>query len=129
MPGYFMPSSPREGLHPDIPQRLAVYVQDGRAVMDEDIWRQYGPEGRALMQEEVDRLNKELDEQAQARANEPVFIPPRASVPASALERAARDLVKAGVALMQAGNSLKAALPDVVIENDVASVNGADHAG
>jgi len=120
MPAFFLPVAAAEGIHPDAPHRPAVWIENGKAVCNEEDLRKYGPEGQALIQAEMDRLQREHDEQmvAALAKQPPAFIPPRTIAPASALERAARDLAKAGVALMAAGNSLKAALPDLTIEPD-----------
>ncbi|MET3929835.1 hypothetical protein ABIE51_001722 [Lysobacter sp. OAE881] len=121
MPGYFMHPNPGEGIHADPPERPAVWLENGRAVVDEAIWLRYGPEGRALLQEEMERLNRQEAERVQAKANEPIFIPPRPAIPASSLERAARDLVKAGASLMTAGNALFAAIPNLAVIDEGAA--------
>jgi len=129
MPGYFVNQS-EQGIGP-MPIDPAVWINgDGRACVDPVLFSLLDAAGQSRVAEHMALLqNEHVARTAEARANEPVFIPPRTIAPASAMERAARDLVQAGVALMAAGNSLKAALPDLdIAAHDDHATGGYDDA-
>jgi len=75
------------------------------------------PEVQDRLLQRVSQMQAEHAEQVAARKqNETVFIPPRTVVPGSALELAAAKLAQSGVALIAAGNALRAALPNLALD-------------
>jgi len=118
MPGHFIPrAADNESIHA-LEREPAVWLdQDGNACMSPDLFNALPPEVQDRLLQRVSQMQAEHAEQVAARKqNETVFIPPRTVVPGSALELAAAKLAQSGVALIAAGNALRAALPNLALD-------------